>query len=221
MKPVFVRTGTIIPMDGAEELKNGCPLPERLTMRIFAGKDGECRLLENNGKRPGSEGYRKCETVCRILGQPAGTAEGKTDIGEGNGLQLILEAAEGDLSLLPGNRVSEMEIVGIGNHLPDEASCGYEAVYEPETRTMRLTLDVKPGESASIRWNRYPVPEELSVDKKLLDLLLPVRMANMDKDRMLETAKTIKDPVRRMASWMTCDLPEGLPGALAEMEAIR
>ena len=130
-------------------------------------------------------------------------------------------AAEGDLSLLPGNRVSEMEIVGIGNHLPDEASCGYEAVYEPETRTMRLTLDVKPGESASIRWNRYPVPEELSVDKKLLDLLLPVRMANMDKDRMLETAKTIKDPVRRMASWMTCDLPEGLPGALAEMEAIR
>ena len=46
-------------------------------------------------------------------------------------------------------------------------------------------------------------------------------MANMDKDRMLETAKTIKDPVRRMASWMTCDLPEGLPGALVEMEAIR
>ena len=219
--PVFVRTGTIIPMDGAEELKNGCPLPERLTMRIFAGQDGECRLLEDNGKRPGSEGYRKCETVCRILGQPAGTAEGKADTGEGNGLQLILEAAEGDLSLLPGNRILDMEIVGIGNHLPDEASCGYEAEYEPETRIMRLTLDVKPGEAASIRWNRYPVPEELSVEKKLLDLLLPVRMANMDKDRMLETAKTIKDPARRMASWMTCDLPEGLPGALAEMEAVR
>ena len=49
-------------------------------------------------------------------------------------------------------------------------------------------------------------------------LLMPVRMSNADKDRMLDIAKTIPDAPGRIAAWMNFDLPEGLIEALTEME---
>ena len=50
--------------------------------------------------------------------------------------------------------------------------------------------------------------------------MLPVRMSNPVKDRMLDIARTVRDPQRRLAAFMTFDLPDGLMGALAEMECV-
>ena len=270
--PVFVRTGTVIPMDGADVLENGCPLPTDLTFRIFAGADGSGELLEDNGHRPGSEGYSRCLTRCTVTGNAATcTAEnGKaaqgqlrmdaaagtnTAAADGSnateiigmntvetngttvagtigmnaaetngtkdpGLRIVLEAADGDTTLIPENRVTSLEIVNVGNVLPDEATCGYKAAYDEVRRTLTLTLDAKPGEAVCLTWNHYPEPVSYDVAKQLFDLLLPIRMANMDKDRMLRIAKEVHDPARRLAAWLSFKLPEGLAGALAEMEAV-
>ena len=45
-------------------------------------------------------------------------------------------------------------------------------------------------------------------------------MSNPDKDRMLDIAMRVPKPQRRLAAWMTFDLPDGLLGALAELESV-
>ena len=55
----------------------------------------------------------------------------------------------------------------------------------------------------------------------LYKLLLPIRMENVVKDAMLDIARTVPSPERRLAAWMRFDLPAGLPEALAEIESLR
>jgi len=45
-------------------------------------------------------------------------------------------------------------------------------------------------------------------------------MANADKDRMLEIAGRVESSQRRLAAWMTFDLPDGLLEALTELESV-
>ena len=104
--------------------------------------------------------------------------------------------------------------------LPDEADCGFGARYDAETRTLTLSLDAKPGEGATLVWHRCPACPALDRPAMLHALLLPVRMSNADKDRMLEIARRVSRPEHRLAAWMTFDLPAGLLGALTELEGI-
>ena len=48
--PIFARSGTVIPMDGAAHFPNGCPLPRTLLFKVFAGASGGCRVVEDDGK---------------------------------------------------------------------------------------------------------------------------------------------------------------------------
>lgn len=204
--PVFVRPGTVVPMDGAFAPKNGCPLPESLTFRIFAGASGETTLIEDDGTRPGAPNYHRVETRCAIDGS--------------DGLTLRLDAAAGATELIPAARRMTLEVVGVGNVAPDAATCACTTEYDPDTRTLRLTLDVQPGDGATLHWNEYPTPPALDHPALVYRLLLPVRMANADKDRMLDIARTVSKPAARLAAWMTFDLPDGLIEALAELECV-
>ena len=138
----------------------------------------------------------------------------------GEGLTVRLSPTTGAVELLPGDRRVSVELVGVANAAPDEADCGYETAYDAQRRTLKLTLDVKPGAGATLRWRRYPACPPLDRVAMTHALLLPVRMSNPDKDRMLEIAQTVSRPERRLAAWMTFDLPDGLLGALSELESL-
>ena len=209
--PVFVRTGTIIPMDGSQVLENGCPLPEVLQWRIFAGADGRHVLREDNGAHSSSPSFRSCSTECLLAEDAA--AEKK--------LIVTIGATEGDLGLLPKDRKTVVEIVGIGNVLPEEEEAVESSEYDEKRRTLRMTLKAGAGEAVQLSWKEYPVCPELDKAGMLYDLILPVKMANPDKDRMLEAAQKIKTPEARLAAYMSYELPEGLAHALAEMEMVR
>ena len=204
--PVFVRTGTILPLDGKTAPENGCPLPEEIVFRVFAGANGEGVLTEDNGRRPGTDAYRSCTTVCRLE--------------EGDSMTIRLAAAEGDRTLLPEGRRISIEIAGINNRLPDEASCGYTSEYDALTRTLKLTLDAAPKDGAVLTWNRYPECPASDLPDMLYRLLLPMQISNVDKDTMLKIAQTVDTPQRRLASWMALGLSDSLMGALAELECI-
>ncbi len=206
--PVFVRPGTIIPMDGAFAPENGCPLPEEIRFRIFAGSEGECLLTEDNGYRPGSSGYRICRTRCAIRQ-------------EGDALVIQVSAPEGDVELLPENRRITLEIVGTEHRLPDESSCVLRDTYDRDTRTLTLEMTMKKTEGTTLRWHTVPACPAPDLPELLYRLLLPVRMANADKDRMLNIARTLPSPERRLAAYMTLNLPEGLTEALTELEVLR
>ena len=84
-----------------------------------------------------------------------------------------------------------------------------------------MTLKAGAGEEVKLSWKEYPACPELDKAQMLYDLILPVKMANPDKDRMLEAAQTVKTPEARLAAYLSYDLPEGLAQALTEMEMVR
>ena len=67
---------------------------------------------------------------------------------------------------------------------------------------------------------RISIPEEIKRSQQILaqrDRILA--QAKDEHDRMLEIAQTVEKPERRLAAYLTFDLPDGLIGALAELEA--
>ena len=203
--PVLVRPGTIIPMDGAAKPANGCLLPDVLRLRVFAGGPGAQILSEDNALRPGCAGYRRCDT--------------RVELEDVEALVLRVRPAEGDASLIPASRRLEVELVGAGNRMPDAASCGYSAEYQPETRTLRLALDVKPGDGVELRWNARPAAPSLDKAAMLRDMLMPMRMSNDDKSAVMR-AMSLPEAAHRLAAWQCLALPEGLLGALTELEIV-
>ena len=47
--PVLAREGAILPLDGAETLKNGCPIPDCLEIIVVVGANGYFELVEDDG----------------------------------------------------------------------------------------------------------------------------------------------------------------------------
>ena len=205
--PVFVRPGTIIPMDGAETLRNGCPLPEKLSFRIFAGAAGSHTLIEDNGRSPISQDYRRCDTCCELLW--------------GENTQILIHAAEGAADILPAGRQITLELVDMPNVMPDEVSCGFSTDYDAGRRTLIIHLDAKPGEAVSLKWEKKPVCPQLDKYTLLYDLLLPVQMDNQVKEHILNLSSRLERAEQRIAAIQCCELPEGLLGALTEIELIR
>ncbi|MBQ7486814.1 MAG: DUF4968 domain-containing protein [Clostridia bacterium] len=205
--PVFVRPGTIIPMDGADVLSNGCPLPEMLSFRIFAGANGSHTLIEDNGQSPVSPLYSRCETRCSITV----TADG--------GMKVMIDAPNGAADILPANRQTRIELVDVPNRLPDACSCPVSGRYDSIRRTLTLMLNAAPGEAVSLQWHDLSCP---ALDKRTLlyDMLLPVRMDNQVKEKILNLSQSLPTSEQRIAAYSCLDLPDGLLGALIEMELI-
>ena len=204
--PVFVRPGTVIPMDGAEHFANGCPLPGILLFKAFGGASGGCHVIEDNGKARNSADYRQVETRCLIEERDSTT--------------VMISPPIGEASLLPEHRRYVVELVGVENRLPDEATCAYEASYDPHTRTLSLTLDAKALTGATLRWHGPLACPPLDRLALLREALLPLRMNNDDKDRIMAIAARCESGVRRVAAWRCLNLPDSVMGMLEELELL-
>ena len=205
--PVFVRPGTVIPMDGSERLKNGGPLPEVLRFRVFAGMSGGCHVAEDNGKSSRSPDYRAAETRCAL------------DVRKD--MTLTVSPPTGAAELIPENRRCEVELVGVENRLPDEATGAYESIYDAETRTLRLIIKTPAKEGVTLRWHTAPACPELDRRALLRAALMNLRMANDDKDRVMRIHEEVTDSARRIAAWHCLELPESVLGRLEELEILR
>lgn len=202
--PVFARPGAVIPMDGAACPANGCPLPEALRFRIFAGADGEGCALEDDDTRPGGAGYRRAVTTCRIK--------------QGEGLAIAIETA-GDLSLLPTGRRLSVELVGVGNAVPDRASCACEARYDAAARTLALALDAQPGATVSLAWDAVPACPPLDRAALLEQRLMPMDVTNDAKDALMRAA-ALPAAAARAVAWQCAGIPEDVLGAMLELELV-
>lgn len=205
--PIFVCPGTVIPMDGSEKLENGGPLPRTLLFRVFAGASGGCHVAEDNGKAENAPDRRAVETRCMVEVR--------------SGMTVMISPPIGDAALIPENRRYEIELVGVENRLPDDATATYESGYDAETRTLRLTFDAAAtGQGVTLRWHAALACPELDRAALLQSTLLNLRMDNDDKDRVMEILGSIDDGVRRVAAWRCLDLPDSVFGRLMELETI-
>lgn len=200
--PAFARPGMVIPMDGAPVLENGAPLPENLTLRVFAGADGGCEVIEDNGQMPGSPDYRRAVTRVRVTC--------------GEGLTLEIAPAEGHTDILPPARRYTVELVGVSDMLPAETTCACFARYDADKRTLVLTLDSCTAEGATLRWLNQPTPPALPLPQLLQGILSPVRMSIPVKDAIVRAFR-LTDKAERLAELRRLRMPDALMGALTEL----
>ena len=201
--PVLARAGAIIPMDAAEVPVNGDALPETVLVRVFPGADGETMLIEDNNALVGSDGYFKAETRIALT--------------QGEGLTLAICPVDGDPDVLPTGRRYMVEMCGFANCLPDEASCGVEARYDAQKRSLFLTLDTIAAFGAELRWHSVPQLEEIDWREMADQLLLGANISFDKKDFISRMAAKCDTPMSFLAQLHTYDLPKVLFGAMLEV----
>ena len=190
-------------MDGDEIPANGAPMPDHLLLRCFAGADGEALLTEDNGRLPNDPAYSRAVTQIRM--------------NCGESLQIIIDPVEGERTLIPAGRRYTVEIIGIGNSLPDLCGCDYRASYDDQRRALTLELDAAAIHGVTIRWNRLPAAPELAWKDRLRDLLIPAQIDFDLKRQAMEAARRNEDRTCFLAQLHTLSLPEALYGAVLEL----
>lgn len=201
--PVLVKPGTIVPMDGAPVLENGCALPTILNLRVFAGGSGSFRLIEDNGMMAGSPEYRRAETSFTL----------KQD----NSLTLTIAAPEGHADVVPAKRRYTVELVGVDSTLPDHCSCGYTSSYDADRRTLVLELDCSAAQGAVVTWNAVPSCPALDIPRMLQDLMFPMKLSTSHKELTARSFRAIDNKLDLLAELRCHHLCDELMGALIEL----
>ena len=126
----------------------------------------------------------------------------------------------GDKTLVPENRRYVLELVGV-DVPPDDATCAYESSYNQVTRSLRLTLAPDALSGATLRWHETPTLPILDRKKGFQSVLLPLRMNNDDKNRVMQILETAHTSAQRIAAWHCLNLPDWVLGRLMELEMLR
>ena len=74
--PVFAKEGAIVPLDSANSLENGCPLPEKMEILLVVGADGQFELVEDDGSGASVDQIAFSRTLIKYT-----QADGKLTIG--------------------------------------------------------------------------------------------------------------------------------------------
>ena len=182
--PVLMKAGSILPMDAAERPENGGELPKVIRVKVYPGASGKYEMVEDNGRMPGAEDYQQAVT--------------RFALEQGEGLSVTIAAPQGEASVIPAGRRYIVDVCGVGNALPDQASCAYAAAYDEATRTLSLTLEAG-AEAVSLTWKTAPLCPAIDWVKALEKLLIPAYM-NFDlKDNIMRIAHSSKDKMSFLA----------------------
>ena len=201
--PVLARAGAIIPMDAAQVPANGDTLPETVLVRVFPGASGSAELIEDNNALPGSAAYKR--TVTRMT------------LSQGEGMTFEILPPQGDTDVVPAGRRYVVEICGFANCAPDAATCGVEAVYDEEKRSLFLMLDERAAGGATLSWSSVPAYPAVDWREKADRLLENACISFDKKDFISRMAKGCADSASFLAQLHTYDLPQPLFGALLEV----
>ncbi|MBK9121636.1 MAG: DUF5110 domain-containing protein [Chloroflexi bacterium] len=140
--PVFARAGAIVPM-GPKGGSGGIGNPRDLHIHVFAGADGEFTLYEDDGA---SLAYRD--------GAFAETKIRQTVTGDG--LTVTIDAARGDLTVLPAERRITLHVHGVtaadAAALADGVHVPSDSVYDPDREMLTVsTAPVTPAQTLVVR----------------------------------------------------------------------
>ena len=172
---------------------------------MFAGADGVCEVIEDNGKTPGAADYLRATTLTRFH--------------QGDEMRLEIVPIAGSAEIVPAARCYTVEIVGVAETLPDEASCGYDAAYDAARRTLILHLNCSPVKGAVLCWHPAPTRPALDMYALLERMLFPARMPLPAKDEAVRAFR-LADCAERIAELRRSDMPDALLGALIELSCV-
>ncbi|WP_035445374.1 glycoside hydrolase family 31 protein [Atopococcus tabaci] len=204
--PVFAKAGAIVPMN--EEVRNGVELPKKMTIRVFAGADGQFRLYEDEGDRL-EEDTRFAETDYQFKwNEQAQTAE------------FTIHPARGNVEALPAERFYRLEFIGLraataarvwidGEEKEvNQARRGTNWVVTIPNVAVQKTVRVRFEETA-LRYNDYEI--------ELVEFLEKAQISHDIKEEVYETITTDSNQAAVIGHLHTLDLERPVLEALSEI----
>lgn len=201
--PVLAKAGGIVPLDQTAENKPANP--EKMDIRIFAGANGQFKLIEDDGLRK-EPAYASTKMSLRWKG------EGGTTFG--------IQKPEGNMDALPNERSFRLTFVGFDvKEIPTVRvnGKGVDAEVSTDDEWYIIDLPAYPIDSeyqvqfsdAAIRGN--------DVEKELFAFLDGAELPIPLKEAIFKTVKKGRTPARIASGLHALELDHQLSGALSEI----
>ncbi len=212
--PVLCKAGAIVPMNTLREHDNSLGSFENMEIRVFPGADGKFVLYEDLGE---GNGYRDGEfaTTEYALEWSSNKAEFK------------INAAEGDLSLIPQKRNYTLCFRGFCEEI--EVSCEqngkqipFNTRYDDATCSLYVTVDSVSTDgyitvTLESKINNF-APSDKSLYDRMYDVILGAQMDYNTKQRVWEhLTRDDLNSVEKLQNAILEGLSPALIGAIAEL----
>lgn len=195
--PVFVRAGGIIPEQPAMEHVGAAPV-DPLTLRVFAGNEGQFNLYQDAGTGLGYQaGQYSVTPITTTSGPPRGARANAEGLGGGDATRVVIGRAQGSYPGMPSSRSYLVQLVDVSQptrvtardgQLPQVAPGGsdgwwYDAAHQtlhvslPETSVQRPIVLTEVGGTAVDR--SEPAVAALTIDPSTPLSLSPGQQATV------------------------------------------
>lgn len=206
--PVFAPAGAVIPCTDEISPVEAQDNPHTLRIRVYAGKDGEFELYEDDN------------TTCAYENGTAVTT--KMTYTEGSDTVFTIYPAQGHTELIPRRRAYTVEFNGVKECGARAFADGreIEAVvgYDRQRGILTVTLpETEVGMKTEIVLQEMTCIKENRVQKRCFDFLNQAEIEFMLKDRIYEIICREKRVPVLVAELMAMDLDRDLFGALTEI----
>ena len=206
--PVLAKAGGILPLQAGEEVSTRTDNPTKLELLVFCGADGTFTLYEDDGV---SMDYEKgcCVTTRYAL-----------DWAE---RRLVIEPAEGELSLIPAKRQYTVKLYGVGAGAVERVLAdGEELAFETQFDAKRKILSVALGELAPTARVELLLRKDAALeDNNILDnayeLLNRAQLAFQTKESLFRLLKADKGLTETLSTIHSTYMDEGLRQAVTEL----
>jgi alpha-glucosidase (family GH31 glycosyl hydrolase) len=207
--PVLAKAGSIIPMNGPNEIGNDLSNPKNLEIRIFAGDDGQFELYEDDGE---SLEYKKGDFVKTVM-----------VLDWNKQFNFKIQAAEGQLSLIPMRRNYTLKLIGFQDMGEIIITSGNKTIqftkyYDENSNTVELTMaEIDVTKDLLVQFENKPELSVNRVEEILLDFLDQAQIEFQIKERVYQLFKRNSEISKIITELHMMKLNQNLFGVLCEI----
>jgi len=205
---VRARAGGILPLQAEEEVSARTDNPTKLELLVFCGADGDFTMYEDDGVSMDYEDDR-CVTTRYALNWAD--------------RRLVIEPAEGDLSLIPKKRQYTVKLYGVGtdsleNVLADGEPQRFETSFDAKRNVLSVALDATEPTARIELLLRKDIPlADNNIVDNAYELLNRAQVAFQTKESLFRLLKAGKGLTEKLSTIHSTYMDEGIRQAVTEL----
>ena len=207
--PVLAKAGGIVPLLRDEHAGNDLANPKDMEIRIFAGEDGEFILYEDDG-----------ESLAYLNGDYVRTKMSMDWNTEGI---FRIEAAQGNLDLLPVSRNYQLKFIGFVDKQMIKVRSGGKPIdfhksYDQRSNAIVITIEnVMVNEELCVQFEQKPILAANQTEEFLFSILDRAQISFELKEKIYQTVQRNKETYLLISNLTAMNLDENLYSALCEI----
>ena len=206
--PVLAKAGGILPLQTEEEVSSRTENPSKLELLVFCGESGEFTMYEDDGISMDYEAGRSVTTRYAL-----NWAE----------RSLVIEPAEGDLSLIPEKRQVTVKLYGVGADsvarvLFDGEETAFETQFDAKRKVLSVTLGAfAPTARVELLLRKDAALQDNNILDNAYELLNRAQLAFQTKESLFRLLKAGKGLTETLSTIHSTYMDEGLRQAITEL----